>query len=187
MPRDPEKRRLSNKASRERHKEDYLQYMKDYRASHQEQIQQREAEYREEHQEHIQERNKQYKQEHHDEELARHYKWREEHYEEYLEDQVQRTNARRNKLREQILDILGRKCVRCGYDADVRALQIDHVNGGGSQERKKLVYGIPYYRRILESVQTNSGEFQVLCANCNVIKRMEEQEHGKRRKRNETT
>lgn len=180
MPRDPEKRRLSNKASRERHKENYLQYLKDYRATHQEQIQQREAEYREQNKEHIHERNKQYKQEHHEEELARHYKWREEHYEEYLEDQRQRTNARRNKLREQILDILGRRCVRCGYDTDVRALQIDHVNGGGSQERKKLVYGIPYYRRILESVQANSGEFQVLCANCNVIKRMEEQEHGKK-------
>ncbi len=180
MPRDKEKTRLSNKASRERHKENYLQYMKDYRATHQEQIQARETEYREQHEEEIQARSKNYKQEHHDEELARHYKWREEHYEEYLEDQRQRVNTRRNKLREQVLDTLGRKCVHCGYNTDVRALQIDHVNGGGSQERKKLTYGIPYYRRILESVQSNSGEYQVLCANCNVIKRMELQEHGKK-------
>jgi hypothetical protein len=170
MPRDPEKRKASNKASRERHKERYLHYLKEYRAIHPEEIKQRETEYYEQNKEHIIERTKQYRQEHPEAELAH----------------LQRLNARRNKLREQILDILGRKCVRCGYDTDVRALQIDHVNGGGSQERKKLVYGIPYYRRILECVQANSGEYQVLCANCNTIKRMEEQEHGKRQRRKET-
>ena len=182
MPRDPEKRRQSNKASRERHKETYLQYLKEYRAANKEQIQQREAEYREQHSTHIRERNKRYKQEHHAEELARHYKSREANYDKYLEEQSRYGNARRNSLREQILDALGRRCVRCGYDADVRALQIDHVNGGGSQERKKLPFGIVYYRSILESVRANAGTYQILCANCNVIKRMEQREHGRKPK-----
>lgn len=186
MPRDPDKRRISNKASREGRKDAYLQYLKEYRATHQEQIQQREAEYRERNQDHICERNKQYKRQHHDEELVRHYNWRVNHREEYLEDQRQRVNSRRNNLREQILDILGRACIHCGFDADARALQIDHINGGGSQECKKLPYGIPYYRRILESVQASRGEYQVLCANCNAIKRMEEREHGERQRRGDS-
>jgi hypothetical protein len=184
MPRDLEKRRLSNKASRERHKEHYLQHMKEYRASHKEQEKEYRVAYYEQNKDHTLQRGREYHQkyyqEHHEQELARRRKYRSEHKEQELADRVRRHNAQRRTLRDQILDILGRKCVRCGYDTDVRALQIDHVNGGGSQERKKLVFGIPYYRRILECVQANSGEYQVLCANCNVIKRMEEKEHGKR-------
>lgn len=180
MPRDPEKRRLSNKASRERHKEHYLEHQKEYHAAHREQEQAYRASYNTQNKESLKEANYRYKQEHRDEELARTYKWREDNREAYLASQRRAANVRRTTLREQILDILGRKCVRCGFDADSRALQIDHVNGGGSQQRKKLVFGTPYYRHILESVQANRGEYQILCANCNVIKRMELQEHGKK-------
>lgn len=45
-----------------------------------------------------------------------------------------RKKARR-KCREEVYTILGDSCVRCGF-SDKRALQVDHINGGGLQERK---------------------------------------------------
>lgn len=79
--------------------------------------------------------------------------------------------------REKLLDALGRKCARCGYDADIRALQIDHVNGGGAAERRQFPNFSAYYAHILENAV--SGKYQIHCANCNVIKRMEEREYRK--------
>src|SRR5687768_12623878 len=75
-----------------------------------------------------------------------------------------------HKFRQQILEFYGKKCGRCGFD-DVRALQIDHVHGGGTKE----VQGqnrIFVYRRALK----NPEDYQLLCANCNWIKRDENQE-----------
>jgi len=57
--------------------------------------------------------------------------------------------------------------VRCGFD-DVRALQIDHVNGGGVAETKGMSRRVFY-----ERIRTHRIEYQVLCANCNWIKRAE--------------
>lgn len=80
------------------------------------------------------------------------------------------------KLRNSILDLLGRKCIRCGFD-DLRALQIDHINGGGTKERKELGNQYNRYRHILKM----KGEgYQILCANCNRIKVHENHECRKR-------
>src|SRR6478735_3027983 len=40
------------------------------------------------------------------------------------------------QLRQRVVNKLGGKCLHCGF-SDIRALQIDHVNGGGNQEFKK--------------------------------------------------
>jgi hypothetical protein len=85
-------------------------------------------------------------------------------------------------LRKKFLEIrlraqraLGNKCVRCGYK-DERALQIDHVNGGGKKERTKY-RGASYYYHVLKEIAAGRGKkYQILCANCNVIKRRENQE-----------
>lgn len=61
-------------------------------------------------------------------------------------------------------------CARCGF-ADVRALTLDHVNGGGSAERKALGNGAPFYRRLLR--EPRRRDLQVLCMNCQWIKRAE--------------
>jgi hypothetical protein len=75
-------------------------------------------------------------------------------------------------LRSNALTILGGKCNRCGFD-DRRALQIDHIIGGGTKERKHNPSAI--YRKIRDG-QTKG--YQLLCANCNVIKRVENKENG---------
>ena len=91
---------------------------------------------------------------------------------------------KRVQLRQSILDELGRRCVRCGFDEDVRALQVDHVNGDGAAERARLCtkFGsIRYYSNILDNVK--SGNYQILCANCNTIKKYECGEFRKARGR----
>ena len=70
--------------------------------------------------------------------------------------------------RAQIYNILGRKCVQCGF-LDERALQVDHINGGGSKERK-LYKGNGAYG-LVRAIKEQPLAFQILCANCNWIKR----------------
>jgi hypothetical protein len=76
------------------------------------------------------------------------------------------------ELREKVIALLGDKCARCGFD-DIRALQVDHVHGGGYKEVKAIgPRGV--YRRVL----FHTSDYQCLCANCNWIKRAEQREQG---------
>ena len=72
-------------------------------------------------------------------------------------------------LRETVLTKFGKKCNKCGFN-DIRALQIDHVNNNGSDERRKKIAGITLLGRALKN---KNNEYQLLCANCNTIKRFE--------------
>jgi DNA-binding XRE family transcriptional regulator len=72
--------------------------------------------------------------------------------------------------REHAIQLLGGKCVECGYNKDVRALEIDHVHSDGYQERdNRKVHLRSYYKNILANI--DSGNYQCLCANCNALKR----------------
>lgn len=66
--------------------------------------------------------------------------------------------------------MLGSKCSSCGI-TDIRVLQIDHVFGGGVRQLRKIAHNyISYFRLIQEKGIEN---YQLLCANCNWIKRYE--------------
>ena len=82
---------------------------------------------------------------------------------------------RREKRRTECLDLMGNKCLRCGF-SDKRALQIDHINGGGSKERKILKHGEVFIKKVISSLIKKTNEYQLLCANCNWIKRFENNE-----------
>lgn len=82
------------------------------------------------------------------------------------------TNYRTN-LRGQVIKHLGGKCKKCGY-SDQRALQLDHINGGGSQLRKQKNSWSQFYREVLRGEHPH--EIQILCANCNWIKKIENKE-----------
>jgi len=74
---------------------------------------------------------------------------------------------------------LGGKCAKCGFD-DYRALQIDHINGDGYKERKSKGVGQKYIGNCNTVKKVCKGElknYQLLCANCNWIKRYENNEH----------
>lgn len=81
------------------------------------------------------------------------------------------TQLKRNrKIRLRAIAILGDKCVRCGF-SDERALQVDHVDGGGNKERRRIGTTRVYYL-----VLKDSSPYQLLCANCNWIKKVENNE-----------
>jgi len=86
------------------------------------------------------------------------------------------------EYRLKILILLGNKCIKCGYDEDVRGLCIDHINGGGKEERgqkngsRKTHSSQTYYYRILEKILAGSKDYQCLCATCNQIKEEENRE-----------
>lgn len=67
---------------------------------------------------------------------------------------------------------LGERCVSCGYNKDFRALQIDHVFSDGYKDRASNRWRV--YSNIVKGIDLH--RFQVLCANCNFIKRYENKE-----------
>jgi hypothetical protein len=81
-------------------------------------------------------------------------------------------------LREKAMAFLGGKCanpnclVPNGY-TDKRCLQIDHINGVWDEPR---LVGIALYEDILENPESRK-KYQILCANCNWIKRAEKNEN----------
>lgn len=81
----------------------------------------------------------------------------------------------RERYREivnEIFELLGEKCSRCGYE-DKRAIQIDHVNGGGNRERVARGNTVQIYKDILDGARNGSKDFKLLCANCNIIEGIE--------------
>ena len=80
------------------------------------------------------------------------------------------------KLRVIVVDTLSGKCITCGF-LDKRALQIDHINGGGSQERKSRIgFSRNFHKHVIDSFLKGEDKYQLLCANCNWIKRSEKNE-----------
>jgi hypothetical protein len=83
------------------------------------------------------------------------------------------------ELRQKVLDKFGRRCNNPACQwlnldgtrgcTEERCLQVDHVHNGGNKERKNIKY-IDYYKLILKD---ETGKYQLLCANCNWIKRKE--------------
>lgn len=74
------------------------------------------------------------------------------------------------RARKQALQILGNKCVRCGF-SDPRALQIDHITGNGYIQRRAS--NVSSRSICSDIIGGNTKDYQILCANCNWIKRAE--------------
>lgn len=91
----------------------------------------------------------------------------------------------RRKLKEQVLRhySLNLKCVgwngvKCPFDcSDMRCLSIDHIEGGGLEHRKKIRSnnGTGFYRWLRDHNYPKG--YQVLCMNCQFIKRVENYEY----------
>lgn len=104
-------------------------------------------------------------------------------FKQQVKDSKKRTQpSRKNRL--EVISVMGGKCARCFF-SDWRALQIDHVHGDGALERRTMAFSFGANKRyILEGFA--AGRYQLLCANCQWIKRHEKNEHGtKERKLNE--
>ena len=67
-------------------------------------------------------------------------------------------------------------CQKCGFN-DIRALSIDHIKGGGNEHRKQLKRGAgASFYEWLKANNFPEG-FQVLCMNCQIIKRADNNEN----------
>ena len=76
------------------------------------------------------------------------------------------------RLREQVLELLGGKCAWEGCNwIDPRALQIDHIEGGGFKDLKGSSF-------LLKVLKEKGKGYQLLCANHNWIKKAERKEHS---------
>ena len=102
-------------------------------------------------------------------------------HETHRELDASRTASSRKFWRNKVLTKLGNRCNNpgCGWVntdgthgcTDPHCLQIDHVHGGGSKEVKACT---AYYKKVFFD---EDGNYQLLCANCNWIKRFVNKEH----------
>ena len=100
----------------------------------------------------------------------------------YNADNSERFRLARRKRRDDCYTAMGGKCVECGFN-DYRALQVDHINGDGKKERH-LQSRNDYYYNVLKSFLAGEKRYQLLCCNCNWIKR---EINGEYRKKTEET
>jgi hypothetical protein len=89
--------------------------------------------------------------------------------------------SRHERLKAEIFNLLGNKCSNpnclvLNGCSDPRCLQIDHVHGRGKQEIRRFGDSTKYYVYILKQLKSGSKDYQLLCANCNWIKRWENSE-----------
>lgn len=92
-----------------------------------------------------------------------------------------RQNTANKKHQRMIKDALlayygDSSCARCGIDNPV-LLCIDHINGGGRKERtaNKTLGGSQFYQWLWNNGMPEG--YQVLCWNCNALKRHENKEN----------
>jgi hypothetical protein len=104
-----------------------------------------------------------------------------ERYDKHKDKICLQARERNRKIKEEVMRYYSPelKCLRCGF-SDIRALSIDHLDGKGAEHRRKLS-GLKRGGRIFYSwFKKNNypSGFQVLCMNCQFIKR-EENNEGK--------
>ena len=97
-------------------------------------------------------------------------KYNKQKSEQFRQERLDRRNKTYNGM--------GGKCVNCGFN-DFRALQIDHINGDGKKERH-LLNRRDYYENVLKSFLKRENRYQILCCNCNWIKRVDNKEYRKK-------
>jgi Zn ribbon nucleic-acid-binding protein len=96
------------------------------------------------------------------------YKKRNGYYHECIVCRAMTEKLRLQILREKVFEKLGHACIKCGF-ANKLALQIDHVNGKGREERQAIKSQVKFLKKVLSD---ETGLYQILCANCNWIKRL---------------
>jgi hypothetical protein len=130
----------------------------------------KQAEYRDRNRERLRERHRRYYQENQERRRESARRYCEKHREEKRERDREYLAGKRKRVRQAVLDLLGRTCQRCGYDVDVRALQLDRINRSESLGRSTFPSWLRYYRHVLA---VEGAGYRILCANCKQIVRHE--------------
>ncbi len=120
--------------------------------------------YYQKHKEEIDKKNKKYYREHREEHNRYNEKYRQEHREFFREYNKKRTKRRRLK----VLNIVSNNnpiCIRCGCN-DLRLLEINHKNGGGSQEMRRGIGSSKFWNNI-NNGKRETNDLEILCRVCN--------------------
>jgi len=158
--------------------------MERWREANREHIREYERKYRQDHKEHYSTWRKNRYQGHKEEEKEYQRKYQQEHKEQCSITHKEYMVKCYREMRVKIFAKLGNKCSNPNCLVpngcrDIRCLQIDHVHGNGRKEGRKFgVNTIKYYERVLADTE---GNYQILCANCNWIKKIENHENSKYR------
>jgi hypothetical protein len=75
-----------------------------------------------------------------------------------------------------VVNFFGGKCIHCGF-SDIRALQMDHTHGRNGEERLGNIDSRYFFVKTFPNEAR--AKYQLLCANCNFIKRVKNGEHRK--------
>jgi|ERR1700720_1505854 len=75
------------------------------------------------------------------------------------------TRERHRRYRKAVIELYGGMCECCG-EKNWEFLALDHINGGGSKERKTMGVSA-YYRRFRGKKLEKLPGFRLLCHNCN--------------------
>lgn len=84
------------------------------------------------------------------------------------------------RKRERLIALLGNQCscigIKCWHMdkcniTDLRVLQIDHIKGGGNKQRKEMGGQHAVYDYYFNNPSLAKEDVQILCANCNWMKR----------------
>lgn len=102
------------------------------------------------------------------------------YYKEHREERQKYTRDRGQQVKQTVLSHYSDgqpKCTRCGFE-DIRALTIDHINGGGNKQRRSDgLLGANFFKWLI--CQNYPKGLQVLCMNCQFIKKVENGENCK--------
>ena len=72
--------------------------------------------------------------------------------------------------RMEAIERLGGCCIRCGYKADLRALQIDHIDPTTRAFHVSRTGNYSFRNGFTPAALQELGKCQLLCANCHAIK-----------------
>jgi len=103
---------------------------------------------------------------------TQHKNWYQAHKTEQNERSKRWAIAHKDTTKVEVLTYYGNgklACVKCGYDTDLRALSIDHINGGGNKHRQEVG---TYIYLWLKANNLPPG-YQTLCMNCQFVKKIQ--------------
>jgi hypothetical protein len=169
---NPEYTKLHNKKYYETHKKYFYEYLKHWQETHKEKTHKYNKKCRKKHKKQYNEYTKEYMKKDHIDNKEKH--------DIYDEEYKQRLKL----MRVKILTLFGNKCSNpynidhSGFEKDIdyiSCLQIDHKNGNGNKQRKEFNGANNF--RWLNYILTHLLEFQLLCANCNWLKRKKNGEY----------
>lgn len=104
-----------------------------------------------------------------------HYKERRKQYNEGNREQYNKRNRERNlRIRNEMLEAYGGKCVNCGV-ANRDLLDLDHINDDGYLDRHRSEHGrtSAHMPDRLRKLGFPKDRYQLLCKNCNWLKELE--------------